>query len=581
MRLRPTPQQTFDRAQPRLTAPVAPAPLDEFEAYVSRQAALTVPQRFGDSGDVGHVRRLGFDLVNSSSSDDADDAQPLVPPEYVISSGDELQVLLWGSVDAELRLTVDRSGRIAIPRVGAVMVAGTRYAELQDLIGKRVGQVFRNYQLSVSLGRLRNVRVFVTGYVRRPGSYSVSALSTLVAAVMRAGGPAASGSFRNVQLRRAGQASVTIDLYDLMLRGDKSADRVLTADDIIYVGPVGPQVGLIGSVNKQAVLEIKPGEKFADVLAMAGGYTAVADTTRLAIERLDDRQANRITQLKWPSDADKTPQNGDLLRAFSAVEAVLPLSQQNKRVRVEGEVMRPGEYVVPAATSSSAVIAMAGGYTPNAFVYGADFSRESVRLAQQTNYDRALRDLETEFARSGASQRSLDGQEAAAQAAQAAATARLIERLKAVKPTGRIVLQLSSDSKELPDLPLEDGDRIAIPPMPTTVGVFGSVFSGGSYLLNSGVKVIDFLNLAGGPTRGADPSNTFVVRANGSVVSHPQKAGFLGFGAGLDNEPALPGDTVFVPEEINKTTWTQNLKEWTQIFYQFGIGAAAVRTLKN
>jgi protein involved in polysaccharide export with SLBB domain len=250
-------------------------------------------------------------------------------------------------------------------------------------------------------------------------------------------------------------------------------------------------------------------------------------------------------------------------------------------VRIEGEVIRPGEYVVPALTSLSAVIAMAGGYTPNAFVFGADFSRESVRQLQQTNYDRALRDLETEFARAGATQRSIDGQEAAAQAAQSAATARLVERLKAVKPTGRIVLQLSSDSRDLPDLPLEDGDRITIPPTPTTVGVFGSVFSGGSYLLVSGVKVGDFLKLAGGPTRGADPSNTFVVRANGSVVSNPQKAGFLGLGAGLDNELALPGDTVFVPEEINKTTWTQNLKEWTQIFYQFGIGAAAVRTLKN
>jgi protein involved in polysaccharide export with SLBB domain len=569
MRLRSAAPQGFDIPSVRALSPTTSAPpQDEFEAYVSRQSGVP-------------VRRLGFDLVATAGFDDAEAAQPLVPPDYIVGPGDELQLLLWGSVDSELRLTVDRSGRIAIPRVGAVMVAGTRYAELQDLIGKRVGQVFRNYQLSVSLGRLRNVRVYVMGYVHRPGSYSVSALSTLVAAVMRAGGPAAAGSFRSVQLRRAGQPLSTLDLYDLMLRGDKSADRMVAADDIIFVGPVGPQVGLIGSVNKPAVFEVKPGEKFADVLAMAGGYTSIADTTRMAIERLDNRQATRITQLKWPQEADKVPQNGDVLRAFSAVEAMLPLSQQNKRVRIEGEVVRPGEYVVPAATSMSAVVSLAGGYTGNAFVFGTDFSRESVRVAQQANYDRALRDLETEFARASGSQRALDAQEAVAQTAQAAATARLIERLKAVKPTGRIVFQLSSDSNELPDLPLEDGDRITIPPKPTTVGVFGSVFSGGSYLLASGRRVGDFLNLAGGPTRGADPGSVFVIRANGSVVSSPQKAGFLGLGAGLENETALPGDTVFVPEEINKTTWTQNLKEWTQIFYQFGIGAAAVRTLKN
>ena len=577
-----------------------PVVLDEFEAHVSRQAGylpapVSMPVRKGGSDLVTGssfeeprqpagpppIRRLGSDLVTGGGFDSDDDAQPLVPPDYIVSPGDELQVLLWGSVDAELHLTVDRTGRIAIPRVGAVMVAGTRYAELQEVIGKRVSQAFRNYQLSVSLGRLRNVRVFVTGYVKRPGSYSVSALSTLVAAVMRAGGPASAGSFRDIQLRRVGGKVANLDLYDLMLRGDKATDRMVQADDVIYVGPVGPQVGLIGSVNKPAIFEIKPGEKLADVLVMAGGFSAVADQTRLAIERLGDRQATRVTQLSWPQDAGQAPQNGDVLRAFSVVEAVLPVSQQNKRIRIEGEVLRPGEYVVPAVTNSSVILGLAGGLTANAYIYGAEFSRESVRVTQQANYDRALRDLETDFAKASSSQRAIDAQDAAGQAAQAAATTRLIERLKAVKPTGRIVFQLPADARELPDLPLEDGDRIYIPPKPSTVGVFGSVFSGGSYLSTAGQNIGDFLGLAGGPTRGADSASTFVVRANGSVVSQPQRAGFLGFTGSLNEIPAQAGDTIFVPEEMNKTTWTQSLKEWTQIFYQFGLGAAAINTFKN
>lgn len=563
--------------------PELPAP-DEFESYVTRQARLSTASPLDMTADTRPlvIRRLGSDLVTSAYLDDNDDTLPQVTPDYIVSTGDELQVLLWGSVDADLRVTVDRTGRIAIPRVGAVMVAGVRYADLQEVISKRVSQVFKNYQLTVSLGRLRNVRVFVTGYAKRPGTYSVSALSTLVATIMRAGGPAAAGSFRNIQLRRAGSAPVSIDLYDLMLRGDKSTDRVLQADDTVYIGPVGPQVGLIGSVNKAAVFETRPGETLADVLAMAGGFSAIADTSRLAIERLDDRQGHRITQLDWPADGSQTPRNGDVLRAFSAVEAVLPLSRQNKRIKIEGEVQRPGEYLVPADTRISTIMTLAGGLTPNAFLFGTEFSRENVRVTQQANYDRALRDLETEFAKVTSTQRAIDSQEAATQAAQAAGSARLIERLKAVKPTGRIVFQLPPDAAALPDLPLEDGDRLYIPPRPTTVGVFGSVFSAGSYLTTAGKNVGDFLNLAGGPTRGADKSSTFVLRANGSVVSAPQRAGFLGLNldSSLNAEPSLPGDTVFVPEEINKTTWTQNLKEWTQIFYQFGLGAAAIRTLQ-
>jgi protein involved in polysaccharide export with SLBB domain len=127
---------------------------------------------------------------------------------------------------------------------------------------------------------------------------------------------------------------------------------------------------------------------------------------------------------------------------------------------------------------------------------------------------------------------------------------------------------------------LEDGDRLYIPPRPTTVGVFGSVYNSGSYLFGSARSVNDFLRLAGGPTRGADDDGVFVIRANGSVVSGRQRtAGRFGRDQRLDELAAEPGDTIFVPEEMNKTTITQNLKDWTQILYQFGLGIAGVKAL--
>ena len=201
-------------------------------------------------------------------------------------------------------------------------------------------------------------------------------------------------------------------------------------------------------------------------------------------------------------------------------------------------------------------------------------------MNQQENYDRAMRDLETEFARAN-TQRSLDAGEAAALQVRTAATQRLIERLRSLKPTGRIVLQMPPEGGKLPNLELEDGDRVYIPSVPTSVGVFGSVFNGGSYLFEKGRSIVDFLNQAGGPTRGADSDSTFVIRANGSVVSQPQKSRFFGLVGGVKDVRAEAGDTVFVPEEINKTTWTQSLKEWTQIMYQFGLGAAALKSLQN
>ena len=565
---------------PTLVAKPAPYVPSEFERYVQRAVAGEVT---GDPERDFKIRRFGAELMEPGKRTGlANESNGQIPSDYVISVGDEIQLTLWGSVDADLRLTVDRSGRITIPRVGPVLVAGRRYADLTLAVDQRVGQVFRNYKVSASLGRLRSIRIYVTGFTTRPGAYTVSSLSTLVNALMQAGGPSSAGSFRSIELRRAGKAISNFDFYQLLLKGDKSADFVLQAEDVIHIGPVGSQVALVGSVNRPAIFELKAQETLDDVLKMAGGFTAVADRSRLTVEHLDTRNDARISELALPQSAKLQPRSGDLLRAFSAVDVTLPQHKQSKRVKVEGEVQRPGEFILPANSSIADAIKAAGGLTSAAYLYGADFSRESVRIAQQENYERALRDLETEFTRATTTQKAVSADEAAAQASRSQGSTKLIERLRAVRPTGRIVLQLNPKTSSLPDLALEDGDRLMIPARPTTVGVFGSVFNGGSYLLRDDASIEDVLRLAGGPTRGADASSAFVVRANGSVISARQNSGgWLSFGAGFSSIPALPGDTVFVPEELNKTTFIQEAKEWTQILYQFGLGAAALKTIKN
>jgi len=557
-----------DRAITTLAAaPVIPYVPGEFERFVQRQAGPNV-----------EVRRFGAELVSGTFDTRGAELSPLVPAEYVVASGDEVLVTIWGSVEADLRLVVDRAGRISIPRVGQVQVGGVRNGDLADVVSRRVSQVFKNFQLNVTLGNLRGIRVFVTGFVVKPGTYTVSSLSTVVAALMRAGGPAASGSFRAIELRRGGQLVSAFDLYDLLLKGDRSADRIVQGGDVVHVGPVGVQVGFIGSVNRPTVMELKPDETVAEALRFAGGFSAVADRNRLSVERLQERNAARVAQLNLPADLKQSLGHGDLLRAFSAIDVALPGQRQSKRVRVEGEVNRPAEYVLPEGSSISDAVRAAGGFTPAAFIFAAEFTRESVRATQQENYDRALRDLETDLARSSSSRRVGTADEANAESSRVASSSRLIDRLRSLRPSGRVVLQLPINASELPDLSLEDGDRIYVPPRPTTVGVFGSVFNAASYLHLPGRNIEDYLRLAGGPTKGADEGSLFVVRANGNVVSSRQSAGWLSRSGTLGKLGAEPGDTLFVPEELDKSTFLQSAKDWTLLLYQLGIGVAGIRS---
>lgn len=552
----------------------------EFEVYVNNLAFPNQPQ-LPDMPLI--VRRLGARLITDQNrGDETIDYSPLVPPDYLISAGDEIVLSIWGSVDAELRLMVDRSGRITVPRIGPIMISGVRYADLPATISQRVAQTFRNFQLSVSLGQLRGVRVYVTGFVARPGAYTVNALSSIANAVVRAGGPSASGSFRDIQLRRGNGLVSTLDFYDLLLAGNRNADKLVQADDVVHVGPIGPQVAVIGSVNRPAIFELKPSETVADALRMAGGFAAVADTRRLTLERVDERATVRVIQIDMAQAGQFELRSGDVFRAFNAVTFATSQQRQNKRVRVEGEVLKPGDYVLPAQSSIDDAIRAAGGLTAGAFVFGTEFTRESVRLTQQENYDRVLRNLETELSLSNSTQRITSRDEAAAQAGRSTAATQLVERLRSIKPSGRVVLQLPPDTRDLPKLVLEDGDRLFIPPVPTSVGVFGSVFNAGSYLRADGLTLADYLRQAGGPKRGADASSTFVLRANGTVVSNLQERTWgTGLSGNFERMPALPGDTLFVPEELDKTTFVQYAKDWTQILAQFALGVAAFVTLTD
>jgi protein involved in polysaccharide export with SLBB domain len=748
-----------------------------------------------------------------------------VTPDYVLGPGDQLVVRIWGQINFNAQLTVDRSGSVYLPQVGEIHVSGLPYAQVRQHIHDAVSRIYKSFDLNVEMGQLRSIQVFVVGQARRPGTYTLSSLSTLVTALFATGGPSVQGSLRDIQLRRNGQTITHFDLYDLLILGDMSKDSPLLPGDVIFIPPVGAQVAIGGDVHVPAIYELKGNTSVDQALHFAGGLSATASLERASIERLDaqkdrtvldisleggglatplqqadilrvlpispqfqnvvilrgnvaqtgrfswhpgmklsdiipDSQAlvtrdywerrnqlgvpgpefkpeytnnpdyyprdingyqtgsaqydingvpifngqpqsngtqgqtangsrgysptqnnNQNNQPSGPADdpncipnpGNTTQQNpygqtpgssvqginsqngqpctttgsrslaeetqtssgnlprpamtvalpvpeidwsyaviermnpqtlttslvpfnpgklvldhdpaqnlalepGDVVTIFSQADIRVPQAQRTKFVRLEGEFRQAGIYSVLPGETLPQLIARAGGFTPDAYLFGSNFTRESTRILQQLRLNDYLQNLELEIDRSTiAAAASIGNVDPSA----TAASRSLVARFRTIRATGRVVLNIpqnATDISSLPNIPLEDGDRFVVPSKPSTVNVVGAVYDQNSFLFRNTQAVNTYLRLAGGPTKSADGKDSFIIRADGSVVSRQSQKSV--FGNTFASMHLNAGDTVVIPEKVPRPSGLRNFINYTQIFSQLALGAAAIAVLQ-
>lgn len=762
-------EQTPRGTTPRNDAPTyyEREPPTEFQRYVSHSIGQVLPI-FGASL---------FERVPATFA--PTDLVP-VTADYIIAPGDELQIIVWGQLNFSRRLIVGRTGEVLLPDAGPVSIAGMKYSQAAAALKSNMAHLYKNFDLSVSLGRLHSIQIFVVGEARRPGSYTVSSLTTLVNAVFASGGPSARGSLRGIELKRGEETVGKFDLYELLVHGDKSNDARLAPGDVILIPAAGPRVAVTGSVEHPAIYELKTKTTLGEAVRLADGLSALATTREAIVERIVDGSALRtyripltpdglqtelhngdivrllpvvprfentvtlhgnvadagrfpwhpnmrvsdiiptkealLTREYWkeqnalinvrelpleeelPTGFDTSPKTygaesnanaqlaslpnqamlptsatrlraaqagyseqmanarsdsslgaamtidkvpsmrsflprnivqpsapdinweyavierldqttlstkilpfnlgklllahdasedlplepGDVITIFSKADFAIPRSQQAKQVRLEGEIARAGVYTVLSGETLRQVVARAGGLTQHAYLYGAQFTRESTRREQQKRYDDFLSqfDREVSEAASNLSSRITSPQQAATAQTSLSSQRELIERLRKVSMNGRIVLNLNPTSRgegALPDLSLENGDRLYVPSRPSTVNVIGTVFEQASFLYEEDLRVGDYLKKAGGPARSADRSHMFVVRADGSVVS--RSVNTVLFSKSFDAVRMNPGDSLIVPTYINRPTFARSFMDWSQIFSNLALGAAAVNVL--
>lgn len=258
-------------------------------------------------------------------------------PDYVLGVGDTLSIALWGGVTQNITRSVDRDGRVLLPEAGSLTVAGLTLERAQELIAAELKRQFRDAQVSVTVARVRSVRVYVVGDVQRPGGYDVSALATPLSALYAAGGPTAAGSLRRLRHMRGDRLVEEVDLYDFLLHGLRAKATSFESGDTLLIAPVGPLVAISGAVKRPAIYELRAADSsLASVIEDAGGFTAAAAADHIAVDRIDAQHQRVPVPAERGALATFALEDGDRVR----VATILPYSE--RAIYLEGHVARPG-----------------------------------------------------------------------------------------------------------------------------------------------------------------------------------------------------------------------------------------------
>jgi protein involved in polysaccharide export with SLBB domain len=306
--------------------------------------------------------RFGAALFRNGAAVSADKGPIDIPvgPDYVIGPGDELVVEYWGNTSQRLQLIVDREGRVVLPEAGSVVVAGRSLDEAQQSIARLLMRQFRGISVDVTLGKLRNVRIYVVGDVKNPGAYDISALSTCLSALIAAGGPTDTGSYRVVKHYRGQKLMEDVDLYDLMLKGVTSNQVHIGSGDSILVPPAGPQVTVSGAVRRPAIYELRSEQTLDQALDLAGGVPVSGQLSNLKLERIEAHQRKEMLSVNLPAGGDGPTSDEAFKRVqikdgdVVTVAPILPFSAST--VYLQGHVFRPGKYPYGEGTKVSDLI---------------------------------------------------------------------------------------------------------------------------------------------------------------------------------------------------------------------------------
>jgi len=517
------------------------------------------------SGDDGSLKKFGENFFDTMQTSFMPINVGNLGADYTLDVGDSFKLILTGNLNDEHELMIQRDGSIAIPQFGKVSLAGKSLQLAEEVVSNMISTSAVGVNSFLSLDKVRDVQVLLVGGINNPGIYTLSGGSNVLGAIDAAGGISRNGSFRNIELKRNGESIYNLDLYDVLVSGDFKTNITLRSGDTIFIHPINFEVAVTGGVNHEAIFEVLPGENLSDLIRFAGNFSQDYYGYGSIHVRRVDLKSSKILNVPM------TQLNQFILspRDSVTVPAFKNDLDELKKVKIEGRVARPGEYFIEEGDTIKSLVERAGGYLPDAYLYGAALYRknalEQEKLYAQLRYSDTINHIISSLGKPNIN-------------INPSVLEFLSEEIRSNQFTGRVIINLYnslSSANKSDDLALLEGDRIHIPSMQKVVHILGDFGNPINATFDPELSLDGYIKLAGGLKESA-VQDIIIIDPDGKT--HLYKKSLFNLRSNID---IYPGSIIYAQRNVGDLSGVMYASAVAPIISSLAISLASLNSISD
>lgn len=527
---------------------------------------LELERRLNSGNDLNidkELKLFGSDFFNTFQTSFMPINEPNPDSGYTLDVGDVLKIQLVGQNEYIEEFSINRDGSINLPDVGKVIVAGLSLNEASQLIKSKINSAMIGADAFITLAEIRDVNILVSGNAQNPGIYTLTGNSNILHAISAAGGISEFGSLREINLIRDNSIIESLDVYDLLIEGKYNLKKRLRSGDIIFVESRKSVVTIDGAVHRPAKYEVLDKQNLFTIIEYANGIKRTADRENISLERILDGSLKTI------------PVRNDI--QFKTIEAedgdlIYVREHPYRQAKISGAVLKPGTYTMSPGETLNDLIQKAGGYTDNAYQFGAIYINEDAKLINEKSKEILYQEFLDNII--AVSQQNIGG------SFDLAPIVKLTEELKNTETNGRVVVDLLNDSS-IDLYTVKEGDDLFIPEKNNVVYVYGEISSEGAVMYSSNEGIEYFINKSGGFRKFADNESIYILHPNGESQLYRSKRNIF------ENSPrsqvrVYPGSIIFVPRALDESAPRRLAAQaYVSILGNLGIALASLSAIND